>query len=68
MTKEEFKKRWEGDENGGGITYDDIADCAKAWGLFSTPRVNQIDMVRYKVLKYANCVDAENYNPELWKD
>ncbi len=27
MTKEEFKRRWESDENGGGITYEDIATC-----------------------------------------
>lgn len=32
-TKEEFKKLWEADDEGSGITYDDIADCAKAWGL-----------------------------------
>lgn len=69
MTKEEFKKRWESDERGGGITFEDIADCAKEWGLFSTPRVNQIDAVRYKVLKAADCVDAEKYKDErkLWK-
>ena len=68
MTREEFKKRWESNDNGGGITFDDIADCAKEWGLFSTPRVNQIDTVRYKVLKEAKCIDAEEYNPKkLWK-
>lgn len=63
MTKEEFKKRWESDENGGGITFDDVADCAKDWGLFSRPRCCNIDYVRYKVLKAANCIDAEEFNP-----
>ena len=44
-TKEEFKKLWEADDEGSGITYDDIADCAKAWGLYETPRVNNISEV-----------------------
>ena len=61
MTKEEFKARWESDDAGGGITYDGIADCAKAWGLFSTPRTQQINMVRYVVLKAADTNDAEEY-------
>ncbi len=38
MTKEEFKARWDSNERGGGITYDDIADCAEAWGLCARPR------------------------------
>lgn len=29
MTKEQFKKRWESDDRGGGITFNDVADCAK---------------------------------------
>lgn len=32
MTKAEFKRRWESDPDGGGITFDDIADCAVARG------------------------------------
>jgi hypothetical protein len=64
MTKDEFKQRWESNDNGGGITYDDIADCAKAWGLFRTPKTSRIDVVRYRVLKEANTVDAEEYAPE----
>ena len=32
MTPEEFKARWDSDEDGGGITYADIAACAIAWG------------------------------------
>lgn len=64
MTKQQFKSRWESDDNGGGITFDDIADCAKAWGLFSTPRTCRIDLVRYRVLKAAGTVDAEEFAPE----
>ena len=64
MTKEEFKTRWEGDDNGGGINYDDIADCAVAWGISRTPKTRRIDVVRYQVLKAAGTVDAEEYKPE----
>ena len=63
MTKEEFKTRWESDDNGGGINYDDIADCALAWGLFSRPRTSRIYVVRYQVLKAAGTVDAEEFKP-----
>lgn len=63
MTKSEFKKRWERDENGGGITFDDIAECAKAWGLFATPRIVQIEKVLYAVLKAAKTNDCEEYRP-----
>jgi hypothetical protein len=62
MKKEEFKARWESNENGGGITFDDIADCAKEWGIAAYPRTMQIDKVRYKVLSAANVIDAESYN------
>jgi hypothetical protein len=64
MTKEEFKARWESNDEGGGISFNDIADCAKAWGLFSTPKTARIDVVRYRVLKAANTVDAEDFAPE----
>lgn len=64
MTKEEFKARWESNDNGGGITFDDIADCAKVWGLFSVPRGAQIDVVRYRVLVAAGTNDAEEFKPE----
>jgi len=63
MTKEEFKVRWESDDNGGGITFEDIANCAEAWGLYSTPRIKPILRVRYAVLKAANTNDAEEFNP-----
>lgn len=65
MTKEEFKKRWESDELGGGICFDDVADCAEAWGLYRRPRTLQIDRVLYSVLKAADTVDAESYNAKL---
>lgn len=64
MTKEEFRARWDGDDNGGGISYNDIADCAVAWGLFSRPKTSHIFNVRYQVLKAAGTVDAEEYNPK----
>lgn len=49
-TKEVFKKKWDGDENGGGITWEDIADCAEDWGLFSRPRCYDMWKVRKAVL------------------
>jgi hypothetical protein len=64
MTKEEFKTRWESGEWGGGINYEDIADCALAWGLFSRPKTCRIDVVRYQVLKAAGTVDAEEFKPD----
>ena len=64
MNKEEFKKRWESDDVGGGIDFDDVADCAEAWGLFRSPRTAQINKVLYRVLKEAGTVDAESYNTD----
>lgn len=64
MTPEEFKQRWESNEDGGGITFADIANCAKDWGLFETPKCNPIYVVTYQVLKCANVSDAEDFNPD----
>jgi hypothetical protein len=61
MTKQEFKQRWESNDNGGGITFNDIAECAEAWGIARTPRIKQIDRVRYMVLKAAGTDDAEEF-------
>lgn len=61
MTKKEFKNRWESNDDGGGITFDDIADCAKAWGLYSTPRIHDINEVRRAVLKSAGTNDWQEY-------
>ena len=62
-TKEEFKKKWDSDDEGGGITLEDIADCAKAWGLFNTPKIHPIDKVTNAVLNAAGVVedDPEDY-------
>lgn len=65
MTREEFKKLWEADEDAPGITIDDIADVAKEWGLFDYPKRYDINIVRYEVLKAAKCVDAEEFNPDI---
>ena len=37
MTKEQFKTRWESSKDW-QITYDDIANCAIAWSLYSYKR------------------------------
>ena len=55
MSKDEFKRRWESSEDGGGLTYEDVADCAKDWGLFKTPRACPMDVVLERVLKAAGC-------------
>jgi hypothetical protein len=54
FTKEEFKTKWNS-ENGGGITFDDIADCAKDWGLFRTPKTASMMKVANAVLVLAGC-------------
>jgi len=64
MTKKQFKKRWESNYKGGGITFDDVAECCIAWGIASCPRIMSIEDVRYLVLKAANTVDAEEFKPE----
>ncbi len=67
MTKKEFKTRWESNDEGGGITYDDIAECAVKWGIYSRPRICDINEVQYAVLKAANTNDCEEYNPINFK-
>ncbi len=61
MTKQEFKERWESNKSGGGVTFNDIAECAIAWGVSSSPRTQQINSVRYSVLKASGCSDAEDF-------
>jgi hypothetical protein len=63
MTPQEFKRRWESSENGGGITFDDVAECAIAWSICAKPRILPMDSLRYKVLKAAGTDDAENFKP-----
>ena len=53
-TKEKFKELWESD-NGGGITFDDIADCAKDWGICKNPKTSPILKTANRVLVAANC-------------
>lgn len=54
MTPQQFKQRWESGPDGDGITWDDIAACAKAWGLFSTPKTKPMADVKAAVLRHAN--------------
>lgn len=58
-TKEKFKQLWESDANGGGITFDDVADCATKWGLYRKPRCCNINRVLYDVCKAANIKESE---------
>lgn len=62
-TKEEFKKLWEANEYGSGITFNDIIECAVAWGISRDPRTRPLNEITYKVLKAAQVNDAEEYNP-----
>lgn len=62
MNKEQFKARWESNDEGGGITLDDIANCAIEWGISNSPRTSRIDNILYMVLKAAKVVDCESYN------
>ena len=64
MTREEFKRRWELNDRGDGISFNDIAECARAWGVCSTPRIRPMEQIRYQVLLAAKTVDAEEFNPE----
>lgn len=68
MTREEFKVRWESNDDGGGITFDDVSRCAVEWGLYNHPKTATIAQVRYAILKAANTVDAEEYNPDNEED
>ena len=63
MTKIQFKTRWELNERGDGITFYDIANCAIEWGLFSKPKIERMEIVIYKVLIAAECIDAERFVP-----
>ena len=63
MTKKEFKEVWESNDDGGGITFQDIADCAIEWGITASPYRSSIDEIRYSVLLAADVNDVEDYNP-----
>lgn len=63
-TKEEFKKLWESDETGGGITNDDCADCAREWGLYAFPKSANIQEVVYRVCEAAGVKEDDMpWNP-----
>ena len=64
MNKQEFKTRWESDDDGGGITFNEIADCYVAWGLGSSPKTKLLTAVQYAVLKAAGTSDAESFKSE----
>lgn len=55
MTKEEFKKRWDSNDDGGGIRNNDIAKCAVSWGLYNRPKIHSLRKVTEAVLKAAKC-------------
>lgn len=59
MTKAQFKKRWDSNEDGGDITFDDIAQCAVKWGLVQNPRMHRIDMIVNMVIKAAGCKETK---------
>lgn len=57
MSREEFAQRWDSDEEGGGITYDDIAECAVAWGITSSPKAQSVDDVARRVVEASGAAD-----------
>lgn len=65
MNKKRFKELWESGDDGGGITFDDIAKCAQKWGITQRPRTMPLEDIRYLVLKAANVCDAEEFSPEI---
>ena len=62
MTKEEFKEIW--DDEDSEVTWDEIAECALQWGLFSSPRAVRMDRVANEVTKAANC----EHIYKLWEE
>lgn len=62
MTKDEFKTRWESNDEGGSITFGDIAECAKEWGISTAPKTKPIEQITYEVFKAAGTNDAEEFN------
>lgn len=64
MTREEFKRRWAASVENNDLTYNDVAECAKEWGLMENPKTKPLANVLYAVLKAAGVEDAEDYNPD----
>ena len=67
MTKEEFKKRWEKDETGDGITNEEVAKCYIEWGLGSSPYTKPINYVIWRVCESANTNDKDFWHEEYIK-
>ena len=63
MTPQQFKERWDSSDDGNGITFADIAECAASWGVTNCQNILPTDAVRYLVLKAAGVSDAEDYPP-----
>lgn len=59
MTPKEFKKRWESDKMGGGITNEDVAKCYIEWGLGSSPYTKTVEYVIWRVCEYADTNDKK---------
>lgn len=53
LTKREFKRLWEKKNDPVGITWDEVADCAKRWGLYDAPRCHAMSVVLDAVLEAA---------------
>lgn len=51
MTRQEFAERWDSGEGGGGITFDEIAECAVDWGITNSPKILPIRDVIAAVVK-----------------
>ena len=60
FTKEKFKELWDSNSIGGGLTFDDIKDCAKDWGLYDNPLQFDMFRVRDAVLRAAGCEMPED--------
>lgn len=61
MTRQEFKTRWESDDQGGNITFEDIHNCAISWGICSRPKTKPMLKIKYLVLKEADVNDLSEH-------
>ena len=62
MTKAQFKSRWEVNKDHGGLTYDEIAECAVAWGISPRPKIRSIDLIMELVLQAAGIVERSSHD------
>ena len=68
MTREEFKKKWESNEDGGGITNEDVANCYIEWGLGNSPYTKPIDYVIWRVCESANTNDKKYWEKRAFEE